>query len=400
MAKTTKKKTTTKKTQRAVKKAVKKAAKKNPGLVIAAVVIVAAVVVAGVILYQKGIISFPVPPTDETSSQKHESHSHVDIAGVKYDDFQVHFLELGNWYTGDSVFIKAGDTDILIDAGSRYNSAEAISSYVDQYCTDGKLEYVIATHAHEDHIAGFSGGASKNGIFYKYDIGTIIEFAKCGKEGAPLTSGVYTNYCEARDYAVSKGAKCITALEASKSEEYKTISIGENMTMTTLYQRYYEDWASTENNYSVCSLFTYKEHNFLFTGDLEKAGETSLAEKNDLPQCELYKAGHHGSKTSSNEVLLEKIKPEVVCCCACAGSDEYTKTDINQFPTQEFVDRIKDYTDNVFVTTLSTDNENKKYTSMNGTILFSSNGKDYAVACSNNNTILKDTEWFKAHRTW
>ena len=49
-------------------------------------------------------------------------------------------------------------------------------------------------------------------------------------------------------------------------------------------------------------------------------GEESLIEKNDLPKVALYKAGHHGSKTSSSAALLEVIKPDMVCVCCCAGS--------------------------------------------------------------------------------
>ena len=83
----------------------------------------------------------------------------------------ISFLELGNKYTGDSIYIKAGETDILIDAGSQKNSATAISNYVNQHCTDGKLEYVIATHAHEDHIAAFVGSKTDGtGIFNNYKI--------------------------------------------------------------------------------------------------------------------------------------------------------------------------------------------------------------------------------------
>ena len=67
------------------------------------------------------------------------------------------FLELGNYYAGDSVYIKAGEVDILIDAGSRASSSTTIHNYIKEYCTDRKLEYVIATHAHQDHIAGFVG---------------------------------------------------------------------------------------------------------------------------------------------------------------------------------------------------------------------------------------------------
>ena len=50
------------------------------------------------------------PPTEEPEDQKPENN-----VGVKYDGFQMHFLELGNKYTGDSTYIKAGDVDILID---------------------------------------------------------------------------------------------------------------------------------------------------------------------------------------------------------------------------------------------------------------------------------------------
>ena len=68
---------------------------------------------------------------------------------VDTDELSVHFLELGNRYTGDSVYIKIGDVDILVDAGSRKDSADDIANYVDRYCTDGTLEYVIVTHAHQ-----------------------------------------------------------------------------------------------------------------------------------------------------------------------------------------------------------------------------------------------------------
>lgn len=382
------------------KKAIKKASKTTGGKVAIALGVVAVVAL--------GICYFTVPVFDgktgfEYTKEHMGEHEHqhaadpVSFNGTVYDDLQINFLELGDWHTGDSVYIKAGETDILIDAGSKYASAEAIGNFVDQHCTDKKLEYVIATHAHEDHIAGFSGGKGKNdkGIFYKYEIGTIIEFARTDSD-----STVYNNYVEARDYAVSKGAKVYTALQAYNNPAMKTVTLAPDITMTTLYQKYYEEKASTENDYSVCTLITYKDLNFLFTGDLESGGEKSLVEKNSLPKCELYKAGHHGSKTSSSTTLMKAIEPKVVCCCCCAGSDEYTKTEENKFPTQEFVNRVAPYTANIYVTSISLDDEKKVFGSMNGTICFSSNGTEYSVSCSNNNTLLKDTDWFKSHRNW
>ena len=98
-------------------------------------------------------------------------HTSTEISG----DLQIHFLELGNYYTGDCVYIKAGDTDVLIDAGSKTSSVPTISAYLDQYVTDNKLEYVIVTHAHEDHYAGF---AASTGIFDLYECEVIIDFAQ------------------------------------------------------------------------------------------------------------------------------------------------------------------------------------------------------------------------------
>lgn len=379
-----------------------KATKKHPWIIFVIVGILVAAVATVAILHFTGVINigdYLRILTGSTSQTTSQTVSTVTFDGVKYDNFQIHFLELGNWNTGDSVYIKAGDNDILIDAGSKYDSADDVENYIDTYCTDGKLEYVVATHAHEDHIAGFSGGSAKNGIFYHYEIGTIIEFTQHNKNSKGEDSAVYTKYVEAKEYAINRGAKCYTALQAYNNSSLREITLGDGMKMKTLYQKYYEETSDTENNYSVCTLFTYNEQNYLFTGDLEKSGETSLVESNSLPHCELYKAGHHGSKTSSNEKLMEAIQPKVIAVCCCCGSDEYTKTNANQFPTQDFVNRVAPYTSNVYVTSISVDNENKIKASMNGYILFSSNGTEYSVVCSNNQTVLKDTEWFKTNRT-
>jgi hypothetical protein len=68
--------------------------------------------------------------------------------------------------SGDCALVKVGDTEVLIDAGSKRDSAITLVPYIKQYCTDGILEYVIATHAHEDHIAAFVGYNGTDGIFF------------------------------------------------------------------------------------------------------------------------------------------------------------------------------------------------------------------------------------------
>ena len=309
----------------------------------------------------------------------------------------INFLELGNQYTGDSTFIKAGDVDILIDAGSRNASAKVVGDFIDTYCTDGKLEYVIATHAHQDHIAGFVGTNSAPGIFDRYEVETIIDFALTN-----TTSAVYTNYVAKRDAEVDSGAKHYTALQCCNQTDgaKKVYDIAPGITMEILYQKFYENTTSDENDYSVCTLFTQGSNKYLLTGDLEAAGERSLVESNSLPKVQLFKGAHHGSYTANTDALLSVIQPEVVCICCCAGSDEYTKTPENMFPAQAAINRLGVYTDQIFVTTVVADDE-RKFQSMNGNICFhSDSGSIYTVTGSNNNTILKDTAWFKANRTW
>ena len=88
-----------------------------------------------------------------------------DVISISNSDISVHFLQLGNQFTGDCTLIKTGDQEILIDAGSRKGSAETIVPYIEQFCEDGVLEYVVATHAHQDHIAGFVGTEKAKGVF-------------------------------------------------------------------------------------------------------------------------------------------------------------------------------------------------------------------------------------------
>ena len=328
----------------------------------------------------------------DVKSDKKERNNAV---GQIYDDLQVHFLELGNIYAGDSIYVKAGDNDILIDAGSRSSSKDTIKEYVNQYCNDGTLEYVIATHAHQDHIAAF---ACDDGIFSSYTIETLIDFPLTNS-----TSNTYKKYVAGKNELISKGTKYYTALDCFKNKNgAKSIyDLGNDTTMEILYNEFYEQETSNENDYSVCLLFKCGNNKFLLTGDLEEDGEKGLVEacKDKIKDCDLFKAGHHGSYTASSDVLLDVVKPSIsVCTCVC-GSTEYTKNNANTFPSQNYVNRISKHTSQVYVTSLCSDYEKGEYTSMNGNVIVSSNKNNVAVACSNNTTLLKDTQWFKNNRT-
>ena len=335
----------------------------------------------------------------ELNYEKYSGNLERKVVVTEVEEMDINFLELGNKYTGDSTFIKAGDTDILIDAGSRQNSATTISNFINTYCDDDVLEYVIATHAHQDHIAGFVGSNADQGIFKRYKIDTLIDFSLTNAD-----SSIYKNYVSLRDEKIASGdiAHHYTANDCVQGTNgaSKEFELGAGITMTILDQKFYREKTSDENDYSVCALFTQGDNNYLFTGDLEKDGEASLVALNELPEVELFKGGHHGSYTANTDTLLSVIKPKTVCICCCAGSDEYTKTPANMFPAQDAVNRIAKYTDQVFVTTVVSDDE-KGYKSLNGNILFrSEKGQAYTVTGSNNSVILKETDWFKNNRTW
>lgn len=317
-------------------------------------------------------------------------------------ELSIHFLELGNKYTGDSVYIKAGDTDILIDAGSRASSASVIHNYIKDYVDDGKLEYVIATHAHQDHYEGFIGNSSNKNIFNYYDVDVLIDFSYTNQslETASGNKSQYANYLDVVEGLVSKGTKHYNALECVNEENgaEKVYTLADGIEMEILYQKYYEEKSSTENNYSVCTLISQGSRNFLFTGDLEKAGEESLVENNNLPKVDVYKGGHHGSQTSSNSVLLDKITPEIVCICTCAGTTEYSGSNPtleNVFPSQSALERMAEHTDAIYATTLCTDYKNNRFESLNGNIVVVSNGgEDLYLSCSNSDKKLKDSDWY------
>lgn len=358
--------------------------------------------------------------------------------GAAQSGFSMHIIDLGR-YAGDSIYIKAGSNDILIDAGSRQNSAPLIDEYLSKYVTDGKLEYVIATHADQDHIAAFVGsgsGANRTGILYKYKVGTFIQFdyVKSGKQEQTL----YNNYLAAVEHARQDGASVFTAsqcydLKGGAQRQY-WLNEEHTLSMNILYNYYYYHQSKdNENEHSVVTLFTHetsegKKH-YLFTGDLEGDGESrmvdyysdpnnSKSEYDVLPDVDFYKAGHHGSKTSSSLKLLNVIKPEYVAISCCAGAPEYTVIPDNVFPTRTAMENILKFTPNVYVTGIATDvpaldeegnfgDKEWGYTPYNGNIVFYFNSTGQAegkpegylrLYCDNSFLPITQSDWYKKYR--
>ncbi len=377
-----------------------------------------------------GIIYTTLPQTEEVIIGEETFYSYnssgvktVELNGAE-GELSVHFLELGNKYTGDCTYIKYGDVDILIDCGSKSSSISTVESYLRKYMgeNDNKIDYCIVTHAHTDHYAGFATGAKTKSIFDLFTFGTIIDFGAGTNKSLTNPTGMMKNYLTNRNEATKDEYFDASTITLGNNKVYE-IGATKEVKLEILYNEYNQaDESSSENNYSVCALLTYDNKEFLFTGDLEEHksnGETKLLNNNASLQAirdsgggvELYKAGHHGSKTSSSNEFMAAMKPKMVCVCCCAGSEEYTDTINNQFPTQEFIDVVSRYTDNIYVTTLCVNWEKDEYTSMNGNIVvIALPGENLGINCSNNDTILRETEWFnrtitvdgteRAMRTW
>jgi len=334
--------------------------------------------------------------TAENSEPVDAGNSHIIVNG----DLSIHFPELGNKYTGDCVYINYGDIDIIIDAGSKQASAAVIKTYIDNYIQDGKLEYVIATHAHEDHIAGFNSKGNITGILEAYEVGTIIDFPKTNSNTATCR-----NYIKTRNKIIENGAVHYTALQCYRNEDgaMRIYDLGGGVQLEILYNYYYENYAKSENNYSVCVRINQNGSYFLFTGDLEQDGEEKLVEYyqdnyGGLGNCMLYKGGHHGSNSSSSEKFMSQIKPEYVIICTCAGSSEYRAAPRNIFPSQGFVDRVAPYTDKIYITTIAPDYAKNIFMPLNGNIIFMVSQGNISILCSGDNTVLKDTQWFRDNR--
>ena len=377
--------------------------------------------IVGLAVGSLGTLIFTTPDSYEIPLKVDAEHNHVitgqiNSATVKNSDLSIHFLELGNKYTGDCTLIKVDDVEMLIDAGSKASSIPHIKDYLDTY-VEGDLDYVVVTHAHEDHYAGFATNENTDSLFDIYKVNNIIDFGTGTNKTANFEdtkTNMFENYVRERNAEIANGATYLPVqdfFKPSPAERRFELKTGSNVFVEILYQKFYEEEAETENDYSVCLQIEYESKYYLFTGDLEAEGEESLVAENAqygknegmLHEVELYKAGHHGSKTSSSETLMNLIKPNIVCVCCCAGSSEYTSKNANQFPTQEFVNNV--YKANsqtkVYVTTLCIDYKANAYESFNGNIVVCANSgiNETAVYCSNNTIELRETNWFKANRT-
>ncbi len=197
------------------------------------------------------------------------------------DELIVHFIDVGQ---GDAILIDLNQTEILIDGGGR---SPGIVSYLNNY-VDGSLEVVIATHPHADHIGGL------------IEVLNDFQVDQIWHNGDTYTSQTYAEFMTA---VQSEGAE----IHIAKRGDF--IYSGE--LSFTIYNPYV--LGSETNNNSIVLSLSYGDIDFLFTGDAEQEAENDMLVSSivPLPDVEILKVGHHGSRTSSSELFLESISPEI-----------------------------------------------------------------------------------------
>lgn len=206
------------------------------------------------------------------------------------------FIDVGQ---GDCELISFPDGScMLIDCGEeRY--ADSVEQRLRQ---DGytRIDTLIVTHPHTDHMGGMSR------IISDFDIGEIY---------MPRVISNTEAYKELLEVIDDKGMTINTARAGEK------ITFSEDITGEFLapVSDSYEDM----NNYSAVLKLTYNEVSFLFTGDAEKLSEDEMLDNyySEL-DADVLKVGHHGSRYSSSEGFLEAVSPQYAVI-ECGENNKY-----------------------------------------------------------------------------
>ncbi len=250
-------------------------------------------------------------------------------------DVSVHFIDVGQ---GDSILIKSKDKNVLIDAGER-NKGEEVALYLKENKVE-KLDYIIATHPHSDHIGGLPY------IIENFQVSEVI-VPEIIDEKVPTTQ-IYYEFLE----SVSKKGLLLTPARVGDkydlgSSYFEILSPKGND---------YDDL----NDYSVVINLNHKNNNFLLCGDAETKVEKEMLNDKLLRDVDVLKAGHHGSSSSSSNDFLEKIMPEYFVVM-CGEGNSYNH------PSEKTIEKFASYSKNIY------------RTDINGNIIFLSNGYDLEV---------------------
>lgn len=200
-----------------------------------------------------------------------------DYINTNNDLLKVHYLDVGQ---GDSIFIELPNNEtMLIDAAESYQS-ENIINYL-KNLNYKKIDYVIGTHPHTDHIGGLK------------DIINTFEIGKIYMPKVVSTTKTYESLLMA---IKDKNLKINTAKAETTIIDTDTLKVNILAPNSETYTEL--------NNYSAVTKITYGTTKFLFMGDAEKLSENEIKEN---ITADVIKIGHHGSNTSSSIDFIKKV---------------------------------------------------------------------------------------------
>ena len=222
------------------------------------------------------------------------------------EPLEIYFLETHHLYA-DSMLLKKGNVEVLIDGGWQYDGIMN-QSFIEEKVSDGRLDMVIATHGHADHYEAIPTLVE--------NIPAISSFLDYGLAGGE--SGGYKKLVRDRiasDNAFYYGAyDSVNGLNNATKRYYFTNEFYVDVLNTGAYGK--DASASSGNEQSLALLFTYLDFTFLTSGDLTISGEKGILANETLGNVSLYKAAHHASHGSNDQTFLNTINPFTVAITA------------------------------------------------------------------------------------
>ena len=221
------------------------------------------------------------------------------------EPLEIRFIEMQQVY-GDSIFIKKGNVEILIDSGYEYDG-NTVKQIVEQYCPDNRLDMLMLSHSDGDHIDGLS-----NALSVVDDISLMIDY---GGQGSSETVKKTRKKVVEEGGTYHSAYDCVNGIDGASDVYYLTEELYFEVLNTGNYVT--KDASSAGNGKSVVVIFHYQDFTFFTGGDLTTASEYDLMENEELPEVTLFKAHHHGSNGSNSQELLDTLNPKAIAISAC-----------------------------------------------------------------------------------
>ena len=234
-----------------------------------------------------------------TLSQSIENAKEVNLDN---DKLNIIFFYVGQ---ADCTLIKLNDDVMLIDAGNNDDGKNVVSFLQEKNISH--IDYLVGTHADEDHIGGLDD------VINNLDIENVL-IPTVGKNGTD-----YKNVVEACQN------KSIPLQNPTMGDIFSVD--GANFEIMSAM----EEEGTTDNNSSIVINFTYNETNYLFMGD----AETEVENSRTWEKANVLKVGHHGSNSSSSNKFLNEVKPEYSII-------EVGKDNSYNLPSDKAIKRLED----------------------------------------------------------